>query len=174
MGTDRKAVTFDRVGSRILHLRDETVMLDVDLAELYGVETRELLQAVKRNLRRFPGDFMFQLSQSEFDALRSHFVISNEPRRGGRRYLPYAFTEQGIAMLSSVLRSARAIQVNIEVVRTFVRLRRVLATNAELVRKVNDLEQKFDGKFKVVFEALRELMDPKTKKRRPPIGFRPR
>lgn len=132
-------------------------MLDADLARLYGVETKVVLQAVKRNPERFPEDFSFQIDNQEFENLRSHFVTSN---RGGRRYLPYAFTEQGVAMLSSVLRSPRAIQVNIEIMRAFVRLRRLLATNAELSRKLAALESKYDAQLKVVFDAIRELMKP--------------
>jgi hypothetical protein len=135
---------------------------------LYGVQTRALIQAVKRNLDRFPPDFMFQLSDREFVHLRSQFVTSSS--RGGRRYAPYAFSEQGVAMLSSVLKSKRAVQVNIEIMRTFVRLRRVLATHKALARKIGAMEQKYDGQFKVVFEALRALMEP-PKRTKKPIGF---
>ena len=144
-------------------------MLDADLAALYEVETRVLVQAVKRNLERFPEDFMFQLTQEEFVILRSQSVISSN--WGGRRYPPYAFTEQGVAMLSSVLRSPRAIQVNIEIVRAFIRLRRILASHAELARKLDALEKRHDVQFKEVFEAIRQLMAPPEPKRRT-IGFR--
>jgi hypothetical protein len=144
-------------------------MLDADLAKLYGVETRVLIQAVKRNRRRFPADFMFQLPAKEVEFLRSQIVISKKGR-GGRRYRPYAFTGQGIAMLSSVLHSERAIRVNIEIMRTFVRLRRMLASNEELARKLDALEKKYDVQFKVVFDAIRRLMTPPETGRKP-IGF---
>ena len=134
-------------------------MLDADLAELYGVETRALLQAVSRNQKRFPEDFMFQMSKEEYELLRSQIVISKKGR-GGRRYLPYAFTEQGVAMLSSVLRSERAVQVNIEIMRAFVRLRELVATHKELARKLEALEKRYDSQFRVVFDAIRELMRP--------------
>lgn len=152
----------------IRSLRGHRVMLDQDLAALYGVETRVLVQAVKRNVARFPEDFLFQLSPDEFARLRSQIVISNG--RGGRRTRPYAFTEQGVAMLSSVLKSPRAIQVNIEIMRAFVRLRHVLAGHKELARKLAELEQRYDGQFRVVFEAIQQLMaeEPKPKRR---IGF---
>jgi ORF6N domain len=143
-------------------------MLDADLARLYGVPTKSFNQAVRRNKERFPADFAFQLTDREFRSLRSQFVTSN--RRGGRRYHPYAFTEQGVAMLSSVLRSKRAVQVNIEIMRAFVRLRQMLASNEELARKVAALEKKYDSQFRVVFDAIRELMAPLTPKRRK-IGF---
>ncbi len=140
-------------------------MLDADLATLYEVETRTLVQAVKRNIDRFPKDFMFQLTKEEFGILRSQSVTSSQ--WGGRRYPPYAFTEQGVAMLSSVLRSKRAVQVNIEIMRTFVRLRRLLSTHEDLARKLEALEKKYDAQFKVVFAAIRELMaPPKPQQRR--------
>jgi len=157
-----------RIESTILLLRNQKVMLDADLAALYGVETKFLVRAVKRNIERFPADFMFQLNKEEFDNLRFHFGTSSD--WGGRRYPPYAFTEQGVAMLSSVLRSQRAVQVNIEIMRAFIRLRQILASNAELSRKLEELEKKYDAQFKEVFEAIRELMTPpETKRRR--IGF---
>jgi hypothetical protein len=158
------------VERRILLLRGERVMLDEDLAALYEVETRSLVQAVKRNHERFPADFMFQLTDAEAAILRSQSGISSDAH-GGRRYLPYAFTEQGVAMLSSVLRSERAVHVNIEIMRAFVRLRAMLAGNADLARKLGALEKKYDAQFKMVFDAIRELMTPPTKPRRP-IGFR--
>jgi hypothetical protein len=144
-------------------------MLDTDLAELYGVETRVLLQAVSRNQKRFPKDFMFRLSKEEYELLRSQIVISKKGR-GGRRYLPYVFTEQGVAMLSSVLRSEKAVQVNIEIMRTFVRLREMIATHKDLARKLEALERRYDAQFKVVFDAIRELMAPPEPKKRK-IGF---
>ena len=152
-------------------IRGQKVMLDRDLADLYGVETRILVQAVKRNAERFPSDFMFKLKQEEFDSLRSQFVISKG--RGGRRYLPYAFTEQGIAMLSSVLRSKRTVQVNIAIMRVFVRLREMLATHKELARKLAELEQHLEGhdqQIQTIFEAIRQLMSP-TERSKTKIGF---
>jgi len=133
-------------------------MLSGYLAELYQVESRVLIQAVKRNIERFPRDFMFQLSKEEFANLKSQFVISSWG--GLRRSTPYAFTEQGVAMLSSVLRSKRAIQVNIEIMRAFIKLRKILASHVELARKLEALEKKYDSQFKVVFEAIRQLMAP--------------
>jgi len=160
----------ERIEQSILLIRQQKVILDADLAVLYGVETKQLIRAVKRNLLRFPDDFMFQLSEEEFENLRYQFGTSSW--WGGRRYAPYAFTEQGVAMLSSVLRSKRAIQVNIEIMRAFVRLRRMLATHAGLSRKLDALERKYDAQFKVVFDAIRKLMAPPppepAKKR---IGF---
>jgi hypothetical protein len=161
-------VSVSRIERKILMVRGQKVMLDADLAELYGVTTKALNQAVRRNLVRFPDDFMFQLSTEETEALRSQIVTSNS--RGGRRYLPYAFTEQGVAMLSSVLRSDRAVRVNVEIMRTFVRLREMLVSHADLAAKLDALEQKYDGQFAVVFQALRGLMVEKGR-RRPPIGF---
>ena len=145
-------------------------MLDADLATLYGVETGALVRAVKRNIDRFPEDFMFQLSTEEFRNLRCQTGTSSS--WGGRRYPPYAFTEQGVAMLSSVLRSKRAVQVNVEIMRTFVRQRRILAGNASLARRLDELEKKYDVQFKVVFEVIRKLMQPPAPKKKP-IGFRP-
>ena len=161
-------VPAERIERSILLIRGHKVILDADLAALYGVETKQLIQAVKRNLPRFPDDFMFQLTEEEFENLRYHFGTSSQ--WGGRRYPPYAFTEQGVAMLSSVLHSRRAIQVNIEIMRAFVRLRRILASHADLARKLDGLEKKYDAQFKVVFDAIRELMKPPESKKRP-IGF---
>ena len=169
MVNKKSLISVDRIEKAILLIRGQKVMLDADLAELYGVETKVLVQAVKRNLDRFPEDFMFQLSQEEFAILRSQIVTSSD--WGGRRYRPYAFTEQGVAMLSSVLRSRRAIQVNIEIMRAFIRLRQMLASHVELARKLDALEKKYDAQFKQVFEAIRQLMAPPEPKRRP-IGFR--
>ena len=158
VGNAQALVPIQRIEKAILVLRSEKVILDADIAALYGVETKALVQAVKRNLERFPDDFMFQLSREEVGRLRSQFVTSNS--RGGRRYRPYAFTEQGVAMLSSVLRSERAAQVNVEIMCAFVRLRGMMSAQAELARKVEALEQRYDEQFKVVFDALRELMMP--------------
>jgi ORF6N domain len=158
-------LTSERIERSILLIRGHKVMLDADLAELYGVETRALLQAVSRNQKRFPEDFMFQMSKEEYELLRSQIVISKKGR-GGRRYLPYVFTEQGVAMLSSVLRSERAVQVNIEIMRAFVRLRELVATHKDLARKLETLEKRYDAQFKIVFDAIRELMAPPTPKKR--------
>ena len=150
-------------------IRGQRVILDVDLARVYGVPTRQLNQAIKRNLDRFPDDFAFQLEPQEVAALRSQIVISNEGR-GGRRYLPYAFTEHGALMLANVLNSERAAQTSVQVVRAFVRLRQMLTSNAELARKLAALENKYDAQFKVVFDAIRQLMSPPAKPKRE-IGF---
>jgi hypothetical protein len=163
----------ERIERSILLIRGEKVLLDRDLADLYQVETRVLIQAVKRNIGRFPTDFMFQLSTKELERWRSQFVMSNPAAKMGLRRRPYAFTEQGVAMLSSVLHSERAVDVNIEIMRAFVRLRQMLASHEELARKLDALEKKYNAQFRVVFEAIRQLMAPPTpeqKKRR--IGFR--
>lgn len=146
-------------------------MLDADLAALYGVETRALVQAVKRNAKRFPADFMFQLDAVEWADLRSRTVIPSA--WGGRRTAPYAFTEHGIAMLSSVLNSDQAIAVNIEIMRAFTQLRAMLASHVDLARKLETLERKYDGQFRVVFEAIRDLMEPPAPAKKP-IGFHPK
>jgi len=161
-------IPVERIVQSILLIHGRKVMLDTDLAELYEVETRVLVQAVKRNIDRFPEDFMFQLTKQEFDDLRSQFVTSSW---GGRRYPPYVFTEQGVAMLSSVLRSKRAVQVNIQIMRAFVQLRRMVASRADLARDLVALEKKYDAQFKVVFDAVRELMRPQEPKTKQPIGF---
>jgi hypothetical protein len=168
----RFVVTLDRVEIAILVVRGHRVMLDATLAALYGVETRVLVQSVKRNHERFPEDFMFRLTDEELAALRSQSVISKPEGRGGRRTRPYAFTEHGVAMLSSVLGSPQAVKVNIEIVRAFVRLRGIVRANAELTRKLAALEKKYDANFRVVFDAIRELMSPHTQPMRR-IGFRP-
>lgn len=165
---------------RIYVVRGEKVMLDADLAELYGVETKVLNQAVRRNRDRFPEDFMFQLTKEEGESLRSQFVTlemrsqivtAKKSGRGRyRKYLPYVFTEQGVAMLSSVLRSRRAVEVNIAIMRAFVNLRRMMLSNEELNRKITALEEKYDENFHVVFDALRQLLTAPEKPRRR-IGF---
>jgi hypothetical protein len=176
----------ENVAQLVFFIRGEKVLLDADLAMLYGVEARSLNQAVARNRKRFPADFMFQLSTEEYENIRSQFVTTSAERklsssqsvmrsqivisntgRGGRRYLPYAFTEQGVAMLSSVLRSARAVEVNIAIMRTFVQLRRLMDTNRDLARKIEGLEKKYDEQFAVVFEAIKQLIAPPKKQ----IGF---
>ncbi|MHB1463715.1 MAG: ORF6N domain-containing protein [Thermoleophilia bacterium] len=171
MSDELALVTLERIETHIFLIRGQKVLLSPHLAELYGVEPRVLVQAVKRNIERFPKDFMFQLSDEEYAGLKSQFVISSWG--GSRRAAPYAFTEQGVAMLSSVLRSKRAVQVNIEIMRAFVRLRRMLASNEELSRKLDALEQKYDAQFKAVFDAIRELMAPPRPKKKQPIGFAP-
>jgi len=160
--------TTDFISSKIYLLRGEKVLLDADLALLYEVETKVLKQAVRRNIERFPEDFMFQLTIKEFNVLRSQIVTSSW---GGGRYLPFAFTEQGVAMLSGILNSPRAIETNIAIMRTFVTLRLWMRSNKELKEKINQLEGKYDQQFKVVFDAIRELVQPRTKKMRS-IGFK--
>ena len=158
---------------KIFMIRGHKVMLDKDLAELYGVPVKRLNEQVKRNIKRFPKDFMFQLSQEELACLRSQNVISKIQGRGGRRYLPHVFTEQGVAMLSTVLRSKRAIQVNVEIMRTFVKLRRMLESNKELKKKLAQLEQAYDKQFSIVFDAIRQLIAPAKSTKKLPIGFTP-
>ena len=167
----KAVIPIERIASAILMLRDQRVMLDYDLAVLYGVETRALKQAVRRNPDRFPNDFMFELSEQEIDTVVSQFVIPDRRRFGGAK--PMAFTEQGIAMLSSVLNSERAIKVNIAIMRAFVKLRQVLDTNRELAQKFSELEQrvgKHDEEIAAILEAIRQLMAPPEKPRRE-IGF---
>ena len=159
----------EKADRSILLIRDQKVMLSTDLGALYGVEPRVLMQAVKRNIDRFPPDFMFQLTRTEVENLKSQSVISSLTWGGARR-APYAFTEQGVAMLSSVLSSPRAVQVNIEIMRAFVRLRQLLVSHTELAKKLDDLEDRYDSQFRVVFDALRELMDPPGRRKKP-IGY---
>jgi hypothetical protein len=173
MGEKPALVPAERIERAILLIRGHKVLLDADLATLYEVETRALIQAVKRNIERFPVDFMFRLTPDETVFLRSQTVILKPGRGQHRKYLPYAFTEQGVAMLSSVLRSPRAVQVNIEIMRAFVRLRQLLASHVELARKLAALEKKYDSQFKVVFDAIRQLMIPPGPKRRK-LGFMPK
>ena len=161
-------VPIESIESSIFLIRGQKVMLSTHLAALYEVEPRALVQAVKRNIERFPSDFMFQLTAEEFGNLKSQIVISSWG--GMRRASPYAFTEQGVAMLSSVLRSRRAVRVNIEIMRAFVKLREMLATHKDLARKLEQLERKYDAQFKVVFDAIRQLMAPPQAKGRR-IGF---
>jgi hypothetical protein len=167
------------IEKRIFVVRERQVMLDEDLADLYGVETRVLIQQVKRNVKRFPSDFMFQLDKAEAEALRSQIVISNESR-GGRRYAPYVFTEQGVAMLSGVLRSDRAVAVNIAIMRAFVELRRVASSYAALQERLEELETEMVGRLDQhdeqldqIFKALHQLISAPRRPKRP-VGFRVR
>lgn len=167
---EKSAISVDLVEKRIFLMRGHRVMVDSHLAELYGVTTGRLNEQVKRNKDRFPKDFMFQLTKKEAENLKSHFAISSW---GGRRNPPYAFTEQGVAMLSSVLKSNRAVQVNIGIMRAFVKLREMLASHKDLARKLAALERKYekhDEHIKVVFDAIRQLMNPKEKPKRR-IGY---
>ena len=168
--TQSALIPTERIEKAIYLIRGEKVMLDRDLAGLYGVATKALKQAVRRNRDRFPEDFMFVLNPAEFKDWGSQFVTSKADRKG-LRYPPMAFTEHGILMLSSVLNSQRAIQVNIEIMRAFVRLRQKLASNAELSRRLDELESKYNRQFKVVFDAIRKLMTPGPSNRKQ-IGFR--
>jgi phage regulator Rha-like protein len=164
----QELLPIELIEKKILIIRGEKVMLDSDLAELYGVEVKHLKRQVRRNITRFPEDFMIQLSKEEYDSLRCHFGTLKRGEHS--KYLPYAFTEQGVAMLSSVLNSERAIQVNILIMRAFVKLREMLATHKDLAKKLEDMERKYDAQFKVVFDAIRELMKPPEPKKRQ-IGF---
>jgi hypothetical protein len=162
---------------RIYVIRGIKVMLDYDLAMLYGTETKVLKQSIRRNIKRFPPDFMFELTKEEFEVLRSQIVTSKtetEEQRGGTRYMPFAFTEQGVAMLSSVLKSDSAIEVNIVIMRAFVQLRGILASHQELALRMDALEERYDGQFHRVFEAIKQLMsDDGIAPPKPPIGFIP-
>ena len=160
-------VSIESITGLIYFIRGRKVMIDHDLAELYGVETKVLKQAVRRNNKRFPEDFMFILSNQEVRNLRSQFVTSSW---GGTRYLPMVFTEQGVAMLSSVLNSERAILVNIQIIRTFIRLRQMLGGHKDLQKKIDAMEAKYDEQFQVVFEAIRQLLTEDEKPKRK-IGF---
>lgn len=186
--TDKKLIaSVEQIEARIFLIRGQKVMLDQDLAELYEVETKRLNEQVRRNRERFPDDFMFQHTAEEFANLRSQFdtsslrsqiATSNNPAatpvgRGGRRHLPYAFTEHGAIMAASVLNSPRAVEPSVQVVRAFVRLQQMLSSNAELARKLAALEKKYDIQFKAVFEAIRELMTLLEPKKKRPIGFAP-
>jgi len=177
----------ENLAQLVFLIRGEKVMLAQHLAELYGVPVKALNQAVRRNIKRFPADFTFQLTKQEFERLKSQIVTSNRPRGSRsqivtsswdaiRRALPYAFTEQGVAMLSSVLRSSRAVEVNIAIMRTFVQLRRLMDSNRELARKIETLEKKYDEQFTAVFEAIKQLVaEDDARKKTPPrqIGFHP-
>jgi len=172
---ENSLIPVERIEKAILLLRGQKVMLDRDLAELYGVPTKRLNEQVRRNRTRFPEDFMFQLSREEFEDWRSQVATSNPAAKMGLRRRPYAFTEQGVAMLSSVLNSDRAIEVNIAIMRAFVKLREILATHKDLARKLDELERKLgqhDQKFQIVFEAIRQLMAPPPQpEKKGRIGF---
>jgi len=165
----KSIIPVERIEKNILMIRGEKVMLDSDLAELYGVEVKVLKQAVRRNKSRFPNDFILELDWNEVKALRSQ-IVTLQGKGSNTKYLPYPFTEQGVAMLSGVLKSERAVKVNIEIMRTFVKLRQMLSSNAQLSRKLTALEKKYDSQFKMVFDAIRELMTPPEPKKRK-IGF---
>jgi len=173
MKTELIKLPSERIEKAIYLIRGEKIMLDSDLADLYEVETKALNQAVRRNRDRFPSDFMLQLSKDEFADLNRSQIVTGSQRHRDPRFRPYAFTEHGVAMLSSVLRSKRAIAVNIEIIRTFGRLRAILTSNADLARRLDDLERRYDRQFKVVFDAIRQLMTPAPTKRGD-IGFRPK
>ncbi len=161
-------VSTGTIASKILIIRGKKVMLDADLAVLYGVKTGRLNEQVKRNIKRFPEDFMFQLTKNEALNLKSHFAISNW---GGKRKLPRVFTQEGVAMLSSALNSENAILVNIQIMRAFVQLRRMILTNHDLRRKIEMMERRYDKQFAMVFKAIKELLEPPPVKPKPPIGF---
>jgi hypothetical protein len=168
MSRAQHPIPLETIHRRIYVIRHHNVMLDQDLAALYGVGTKVLNQAVSRNTGRFPDDFMFWLTPEEFANLKSHLVTSSW---GGRRYPPYAFTEQGVAMLSSVLRSEQAIQVNVAIMRAFVQMREAMISHKELARRIDDMERKYDGQFKAVFDAIRGLMEPPVPSKKRPIGY---
>jgi len=164
-----RAISIEKIENKIFQIRGKRVMLDKDLAFLYEVRPIALRQQVKRNQERFPEDFMFQLTEEEVKIMVSQNVIPSIQSLGG--YLPYVFTEQGVAMLSSVLRSRRAVLVNIQIMRVFVSLKRMLLTNADLRRKIEEMEKKYDKQFVIVFEVIKKLLAPPPVKEKPPIGF---
>ena len=166
----KHVILHTNIENKIFIIRGRKVMIDHDLADLYGVKTKELNKAVKRNLERFPSDFMFGLTVEESKSLRFQIGTSNAGR-GGRRYLPHAFTEQGVAMLSSVLHSRRAIQVNIQIMRAFAKIREMILSHKDLQRKIDGMEKKYDGQFKVVFNALRKLLKRPKKRLTQVKGF---
>lgn len=159
-----------RIENKIYVIRGLKVMIDRDLSDLYGVQTKVLNQAVKRNIKRFPEDFMFQLTKSEMKIWKSQIVTSKNDKMGLRKR-SYVFTEQGVAMLSSVLKSERAINVNIQIMRTFTKLRQILATHKELKEKIEDMEKKYDQQFQIVFNAIKQMIDPPPEKKTYKIGF---
>jgi len=163
------AISIDVIATKILLIRGKRVMLDRDLAKLYGVDTSQLTRQVRRNIDRFPADFMFQLTKEE---LRNLICQLGTSSWGGTRKLPYAFTEQGVAMLSGVLHSKRAVQVNIQIMRAFIQLKRMLLTNVDLRRKIEEIEKKYDKQFAIVFQAIKQLLEPPLVKERRIIGFR--
>ncbi len=163
------AISIDVIAAKILLIRGKRVMLDRDLAKLYEVDTRQLTRQVRRNIDRFPEDFIFQLTKEELQNLMCQFGTSSW---GGTRKLPYVFTEQGVAMLSGVLHSKRAIRVNIQIMRAFIQLKRMLLTNAGLKRKIEEMEKKYDKQFAIVFQAIKQLLEPPLVKEKRIIGFR--
>ena len=167
-GGKNSIIPSELIENRIFLIRGRKVMFDRDLAKLYGVETGHLNRAVRRNINRFPEDFMFQLTKEELQNLICHFGISSW---GGIRRMPYAFTEQGVAMLSSVLNSERAAQVNIAIMRAFMRMRELIATHKDLLEKITSMERKYDARFRGVFEAIRKLMQHPREPKHRPIGF---
>ena len=168
-----RAITTTQIKNLIYNIRGKAVMLDSDLADLYQVTTGRLNEAVKRNIRRFPDDFMFQITEAEYNSLRSQIAISKKGR-GGRRYMPNAFTEQGVAMLSGVLNSDTAIDVNINIMRAFVLVRRLGMTIVDIKRKIDTMEKKYDSQFRVVFKAIQQLLSPPPiKKKKQKMGFGP-
>ncbi|PYY11999.1 MAG: DNA-binding protein [Acidobacteria bacterium] len=169
---ERGLVPLEVIERRIYLMREHKVMLDSDLAELYEVTTKRLNEQVKRNRGRFPADFMFQLNLDESRHLRSQ-IATSKTGRGGRRYQPYVFTEHGALMLASVLNSEAAIHASIQIVRTFIRLRELLATHRELARKLEQMEKKYDSQFKAIFEVIEQLMESPEDPERKPIGFAP-
>ena len=172
MKKNQLLINAERIESSILFVRGNRVILDRDLARFYGIKTKVLKQSVRRNRRRFPEDFMFELNIEEFNNWRSQFVTFKSDRMGWR-HSPMAFTEQGVAMLSSILHSDRAIEINIAIMRAFVKLRRMLETNAQLAQKLMEMERKYDSQFRVVFEAIRQLMAPTgSEPPRRQIGFK--
>ena len=171
MAKQSSLVPVERIEKAILVIRGEKVILDEDLARLYGVPTMRLNEQVSRNLDRFPSDFMFRLNKEEFQFLKSQFAISKKSGRGGRRRPPRAFTEHGILMLSSVLRSKRAVQVNIEIMRAFVNMRQLLTEREGLVKRIEALERHYDKQFRIIFDAIKKLMEPPDKKSKQRMGF---
>lgn len=166
----KRVISAERIVPSIFFIRGQRVILDTDLAKLYGVTTKRLNEQVRRNIDRFPADFMFQLTADEVDILRSQFATSSDAH-GGRRYAPFVFTEHGAIMAATVLNTPRAVDVSVQVVRAFVKLREIIATNKELARKLQELEQKYDAKFGEVFAAIRELMADQNEKKRRRIGY---
>jgi hypothetical protein len=167
--TKERLISLEHIANKIFWIRGKKVMMDRDLAALYGVETRVLNQAVQRNSERFPNDFMFQLTKGEMENWKSQIVISNREKMGLRK-TPYVFTEQGVAMLSSVLKSKKAIEVNISIIRSFLRLREILATHKDLVEKIEKMERKYDRQFKLIFDVMQRVLDEKQKPKQL-IGF---
>ncbi len=169
--SSKSLIPIDRIEKSILLIRGHKVILDSDLAELYGVETKVFNQAVKRNISRFPEDFMFQMNKEELEIWRSQIVTSNPAAKMGLRRRPYVFTEHGVAMLSSVLNSERAVQVNIQIMRAFIRMRQLLASQKGLMQKILAMEKKYDENFQIVFRAIQQLMEEEEKPKHQ-IGFK--